>query len=155
MDALTDLREIAPTDPVILPLIDRHLTLMRASSPACSVHAMEPKDLAEADVRFFAVFDAGEPVAMGALKRLSGTGGELKSMHVREDRRGDGLADIVLAALIEAARDQGMTRLSLETGSQDTFKAARAFYQKNGFVVCPPFEGYVEDPASVFMTRVL
>lgn len=155
MDALTDLREIAPTDPVILPLIDRHLTLMRASSPACSVHAMEPKDLAEADVRFFAVFDAGEPVAMGALKRLSGTGGELKSMHVREDRRGDGLADIVLAALIEAARDQDMTRLSLETGSQDAFKAARAFYQKNGFAVCPPFEGYVEDPASVFMTRVL
>ena len=116
---------------------------------------MEAKDLAEADVRFFAVFDADVPVAMGALKRLSGTGGELKSMHVREDRRGTGLADVVLAALLEAARDQGMMRLSLETGSQDAFKAARAFYKKHGFELCSPFEGYVEDPASVFMTRAL
>ena len=151
MDPL--IREISPTDPAILPLIERHLTLMRASSPACSVHAMDAASLDEAGVRFFAVFEGGDPVAMGALKRLSGPHGELKSMHVREDRRGGSLADSVLARLIEAAREAGLTRLSLETGSQNAFAPARAFYIRHGFALCPPFEGYSEDPNSVFMTR--
>lgn len=152
MDALT---EVSPTDPEILPLIERHLTLMYACSPSCSVHAMDAGSLAGAGVRFFAIREGGEPVAMGALKRLSGAHGELKSMHVREDRRGEGLADKVLARLIEAAREAGLERLSLETGSQDAFAPARAFYARHGFEVCGPFEGYAEDPNSVFMTRAI
>jgi len=109
--------------------------------------------MAEAGVRFFAAFDGEDAVAMGALKTLSGTEGELKSMHVRSDRRGSGLADAILSRLLEVAEQSGMTRVNLETGSQDAFKPARAFYARYGFTFCAPFEGYVEDPASVFMTR--
>ena len=155
MDALTDIREIAPTDAALAPLIARHLEIMYASSPACSVHAMDGARLAEAGVRFFAVFDKGEAVAMGALKPLSGNAGELKSMHVRADRRGAGLADVILARLLDAAGEAGMTQVNLETGSQDAFKPARAFYARHGFTFCPPFEGYAPDPASVFMTRAV
>lgn len=154
MDALkSDIREIQPTDPSILPLIDRHLTMMYASSPACSVHAMDADQLSEPGVRFFAVLEDGLAIAMGALKTVSSVHGELKSMHVRDDRRGEGLADAMLAHLIDVARASGMTRVSLETGSQDAFVPARRFYQRHGFVFCGPFEGYVEDPASVFLTR--
>ncbi len=154
MDPLTPaVRQVDPTDPVILPLIDRHLTLMRASSPACSIHAMEAADLADAGAVFLAVFDGDHPVAMGALKQINDTHGELKSMHVLEERRGSGLADVVLAALLNQARADGLTQVSLETGSQDAFTAARAFYSRHGFRLCPPFEGYIEDPNSVFMTR--
>ena len=53
----------------------------------------------------------------------------------------------------EAAR--GIQSVSLETGVQPTFIAARALYYKAGFVDCPPFEGYVEDPNSLFMTKTL
>ena len=155
MDALSELREVAPTDPAVLPLIASHLELMRASSPACSIHAMEAGELSEAGARFFAIFERGEAVAMGALKRLSNDHGELKSMHVRADRRGQGLADLMLARLLDAARDGGLSRVSLETGSQAAFGPARAFYGRNGFSTCRPFEGYVEDPNSVFMTRAL
>ncbi|MDJ0639304.1 MAG: GNAT family N-acetyltransferase [Paracoccaceae bacterium] len=155
MDALTNIREVAPTDPALEPLIARHLEIMYASSPACSVHAMDGERLAEAGVRFFAVFEDGEAVAMGALKPLSGNAGELKSMHVRADRRGAGLADSILTRLLDAARQAGMVRVNLETGSQDAFEPARAFYSRHGFTFCPPFEGYVEDPASVFMTRAV
>lgn len=116
---------------------------------------MDANDLADADVRFFAAFDGDEAVAMGALKRVSSNLGELKSMHVRKDCRGQGLADAILARLLQAADDAGMTRVSLETGSQPTFAPARAFYQRHGFSVCPPFDGYVEDPHSVFMTRAV
>ncbi len=148
-----DVRAVDPADPAIAPLINRHLTLMLASSPACSVHAMDASDMAEADVRFYAAFDQGTPVAMGALKRISETHSELKSMHVMEERRGEGLADTILGRLLQEAGDSGMTRVSLETGSQPVFAPARAFYQRHGFSFCPPFEGYVEDPHSVFMTR--
>ena len=106
-------------------------------------------------MRFFAICEGDAPVAMGALKSLAGSHGELKSMHVREDRRGSGLANRILERLIKAAEEAGMTRLYLETGSQDAFAAARAFYARHGFRFCDPFEGYVEDPNSVFMTRAI
>lgn len=146
---------VRPTDARVLPLISSHLELMRASSPACSVHAMEASDLDDTGVRFFAVFDAGEAVAIGALKTIDASHGELKSMHVRSDRRGRGLADMVLAKLLDEARSAGMTRVSLETGSQEVFGAARAFYGRHGFSTCGPFAGYGPDPNSFFMTREL
>jgi len=46
-------------------------------------------------------------------------------------------------------------RLSLETGAQPSFAAARMLYDKAGFVECGPFEGYGPDPMSTFMTRAL
>lgn len=147
--------EVRPTDPRILPLISGHLELMRASSPSCSVHAMEAADLDEAGVRFFAVFERDAPVAMGALKTISATHGELKSMHVRRDKRGQGLGDVVLARLLDEARTLGFLRVSLETGSQEAFAPARAFYGRNGFTTCRPFEGYHPDPNSFFMTKAL
>lgn len=150
-----EVRKASPTDPAIAFLIDRHLTLMRASSPACSIHAMEAEDLAGAGAAFFAVFDGEDVVGMGALKRISAGHGELKSMHVVEERRGEGLADAILARLLEEANIEGLSRVSLETGSQDAFRAARAFYARHGFEFCAPFEGYVEDPNSVFMTRAV
>ncbi len=152
---MTEVREVAPSDPALLPLIERHLELMYASSPACSVHAMDAGRLAEAGVRFFAILDGREAVAMGALKSLAGSDGEVKSMHVRADHRGGPFADAILTRLLGVARETGMARVSLETGSQEAFAPARAFYARHGFSTCRPFEGYVEDPNSVFMTLAL
>ncbi len=150
-----DLRELDPRAPELADLINRHLTLMLASSPACSVHAMDANRLAEAGVRFFALFEGEQAVAMGALKRIDASHGEIKSMHVTEGARGRGLAGTILSHLLATARDMDLTRVSLETGSQDAFAPARAFYHREGFAVCPPFEGYSEDPNSTFMTRAV
>ena len=156
MDALAgDIRAVGPDDPGVAPLLAGHLRLMRASSPACSVHAMDAEALVGADARVFALYEAGRPVAIGALKRVSGEHGELKSMHVAEKSRGRGLARRMLAHLLEAAREAGFSRVSLETGTQEVFAPARALYAGAGFAECPPFEGYGPDPASVFMTRQL
>ena len=59
----------------------------------------------------------------------------------------------MLDHLVAAARAEGMTRLSLETGAQPSFAAARRLYEGAGFAYCPPFPPYAEDPNSVFMTR--
>ncbi|MDJ0858770.1 MAG: GNAT family N-acetyltransferase [Dinoroseobacter sp.] len=156
MDALIpDIRETAPTDPAVSDLIDRHLTLMRASSPACSVHAMDADSLAEASARFFLARLDGMPVAMGAIKSIDASHGELKSMHVLSETRGRGLGKSMLEHLLGIARDDGFERVSLETGSQAAFAPARSLYLAAGFQECPAFEGYGPDPNSVFLTLEL
>ena len=155
MDPLTPV-EVAPDDPRIGDLVRRHLELMRASSPACSVHAMEADALADAGARMVAVFDeGGVPVAMGAMKLIDTGHAELKSMHVVREARGRGLGRVVLRHLLGLAEAAGAGRVSLETGSQEVFGPARAMYRAEGFEDCGPFEGYAEDPASTFLTRVL
>jgi putative acetyltransferase len=49
----------------------------------------------------------------------------------------------------------GLQRLSLETGAEPIFAPARGLYERAGFTYCGPLEGYVLDPNSVFMTKVL
>ena len=76
-------------------------------------------------------------------------------MHVLTEARGRGLSKSMLAHVEAAARAAGVARLSLETGVQPTFIAARALYERAGYAVCGPFEGYWDDPNSLFMTKSL
>ena len=61
----------------------------------------------------------------------------------------------MLRHIIATARTNGMSRLSLETGSMEYFGPARALYMSHGFVECPPFADSVLDPNSVFMSLEL
>lgn len=58
----------------------------------------------------------------------------------------------MLRHIIAAARESGLSRLSLETGSWAYFHPAQALYRRHGFVECPPFADYAPDPNSVFMS---
>ena len=136
-------------------LFERHTADMHADTPPESIHMMDASELAIPEVRFFVMRDVGMPVGMGAFKRIDDTHAEIKSMHVLAEMRGRGLSRRMLDHLIDEARVTGYRRLSLETGVQPTFIAARALYAKAGFVECPPFEGYWDDPNSVFMTKAL
>lgn len=133
----------------------RHTEAMHADTPPESIHMMPADALAAPGISFFVMREDGVPVGMGAIKRIGPDHGEIKSMHVLAELRGRGLARVMLDHLIAAARAEGIARLSLETGAQPSFGAARALYERAGFSYCPPFEGYAEDPNSVFMTRRL
>lgn len=152
--ALT-IAEESPLAPDLALLFERHTADMHADTPPESIHMMDAGELAIPAVRFFVMRDDGGPVGMGAFKRIDDSHAEIKSMHVLAEARGRGLSRQMLDHLIAAARAAGFTRLSLETGVQPTFVAARALYAKAGFVECPPFEGYWDDPNSVFMTKSL
>ena len=78
--------------------------------------------------------------------------GEVKSMHTAPSARRKGIGTAMLQHIIAFARSRGISRLSLETGSWDYFQPAIALYRKHGFVECQPFDDYVQDPNSVFMT---
>ena len=81
--------------------------------------------------------------------------GEVKSMHVLAEARGRGLSRMLLRHLVAHARQSDLRRLSLETGVQPGFVAARGLYAGAGFSECPPFGAYRVDPNSVFMTMSL
>jgi putative acetyltransferase len=144
-----------PLTPDLALLFERHTADMHADTPPESIHMMDKAALAAPGIRFFVLREDGAPLAMGAFKRIDATHAEIKSMHVLTEARGRGLSKAMLDHLIAEAAQDGFLRLSLETGVQPTFVAARALYARAGFVDCPPFEGYVEDPNSVFMTKVL
>lgn len=136
-------------------LFQRHTADMHADTPPESIHMMDAGELAITAVRFFVMREDGVPVGMGAFKAIDDRHAEIKSMHVLTEARGRGLSRKMLDHLIAQAQAEGFTRLSLETGVQPTFVAARALYAKAGFVDCPPFEGYWDDPNSVFLTKTL
>lgn len=144
-----------PLTPDLELLFQRHTADMHADTPPESIHMMDRSALAAPGIRFFVLRDGGVALAMGAFKRIDTTQAEIKSMHVLAEARGRGLSKALLTLLMAEARADGFTRLSLETGAQPAFAAARALYARAGFRDCPPFEGYVDDPNSVFMTKVL
>jgi putative acetyltransferase len=144
-----------PLTPDLELLFQRHTADMHADTPPESIHMMDKGALAAPGIRFFVLRDGGEALAMGAFKRIDASHAEIKSMHVLHEARGRGLSKAMLEHLIAEAQADGLTRLSLETGVQPTFIAARALYARAGFLDCPPFEGYELDPNSVFMTKAL
>ena len=95
---------------------------MRSQSPPESVFALDTDGLLDAAVTFYTCRREGQLLGMGALRELSPSHGELKSMHTAESERGTGIGRMMLAYLMAVARDRGYRRLSLETGSMAGFE---------------------------------
>ena len=139
----------------VAELLNRHLEMMRGQSPSESCHVMSADDLFAAGARIFALRDDAMTLGIAALKLLDDSHGELKSMHTRSEARGRGVGAALVQRILTEARDLGLSRISLETGSEAPFAPARRLYERQGFSYCPPFADYSEDPLSVFMTRTL
>lgn len=142
-------------DPRVIALLDHHVTAARAQTAPGSAHALDLAGLRAPDIAFWTGWDGETLVATGALKTLSADHGEVKSMHTQQAARRRGFGGQMLRHIIAEARARGMVRLSLETGSWDYFKPAHALYRAHGFLPCRPFEGYAEDPNSLFLTLAL
>ena len=136
-------------------LLAHHFTSARAETAPGSAHALDLSGLKSPEVRFWSAWDGECVIGVGALKRLSESHGEIKSMHTDQAYRRKGVGSAILRHIIASARQRGFSQLSLETGSWPYFAAARELYSRHGFVECPPFGSYVADPNSVFMTLKL
>ena len=142
-------------DSRVQALLSFHFNSLRAESPPGSCHVLDLTGLRSPDVRFWSAWEEGNVIAIGALKRLSDSHGEVKSMHTAQSHRGQGVGSAMLRHIVTSAREMKLSRLSLETGSWSYFNAAREMYKRHGFIECPPFGSYVLDPNSVFMTLEL
>lgn len=134
-------------------LIARHLRGMHAHSPPESVHAFDIDKLRQPGVTFWSAWIGSEIAGMGALKRIDAVNGEIKSMRVADSYLGRGVGRALLGHIMAEAKAMGLSSLWLETGSTPAFDPAIGLYESEGFIRCGPFDGYVEDPFSMFMTR--
>ena len=134
----------------VVALLAEHLADMHATSPPESVHTLDPDALVARGVAFWTVRDGGPLLGCGALAPLDAVSGEVKSMRTTVSARGRGIATLLLAAVLEDARDRGYRSVLLETGTDPFFTPARRLYERHGFRPCAPFGPYREDPHSAY-----
>lgn len=138
--------------PEVLALLQEHLGSMEHTAPAESRHALDLVGLRDPAITFWSVWDGPALAGFGALKHMTESHAEIKSMRTASSHLRRGVASKMLRHLIQEAATRGYSRLSLETGSMEFFEAARRLYASFGFTSCPPFGNYRPDPNSVFMT---
>lgn len=153
--------QIASDDPRrddVRGLLEGHLVFAREHSPPEDVHALDVDLLVARGLTFVSARDGDELLGVGAVQRLDDgpdSIAEIKSMHTAAAARGLGVGAAVLAHLLGVAREWGVGRVSLETGSMEAFAPARRMYAAAGFVECEPFGDYGPSSFSTFMTREL
>lgn len=136
-------------------LIAEHLAGMHGTSPPGSVHALAIEDLRAPGITFWTAWQNETLCGCGALKELSATSGEVKSMRTRPTFLRQGVGQAVLSTLVAEAKSRGYNRLYLETGTGAAFEPAHAIYERNGFVRCGAFGDYVATEFNVFMVKKL
>ena len=136
-------------------IVREHMASMLENTPIDSVHALPLDKLRQAHITFWTAWVGAELCGCGALQTLDQHHGEVKSMRTREKFLRQGVGQAVLSLIVKEACSRGLKRLSLETGSAESFAAARSMYLRNGFEICNPFANYKLDPHSVFMTKLL
>lgn len=134
-------------------LLAQHFAEMRAGSPPSACHVLPVDGLKVQEIRFFTLREDKVLLGCGALKRLGTGHGEVKSMRTANAALGRGVGKALLDHIVAEARREGMTRLSLETGSTEQFAAANRLYEREGFARCGPFGGYRDTPFTRFFTK--
>jgi putative acetyltransferase len=143
------------SSPQVQALIAEHLAGMHGNSPAGHVHALAIDGLKAPDVTFWSAWIDGQLCGCGAMKNLSATTGEVKSMRTRGSYLRRGVGQAILDEIVRTARHRGYSHLYLETGTGDAFAAAHALYLRNGFVWNGPFGDYTATDFNVFMVKAL
>ena len=132
-------------------LLADHLAGMHKNSPPDSVHALDLSGLQHPDVAVWTAWNAARLLGVGALKQLSPSTGEIKSMRTDSRHLRQGVGAALLDHIISEARRRGYRRLSLETGSGPGFEAALSLYRKRGFETGDAFGDYQSSAFNQFL----
>lgn len=126
--------------------------LLKLTPPEFVFH-LTVEQMAEADVTVWIARDNGRAIGCGALKRHDSRIAEVKRMFTHEDYRGQGIGRRILGEILNAAADEDIEEVVLETGDQHP--AAWAIYEKAGFNRCGPVLDYPDSEYSVFYHKQL
>jgi len=114
-------------------------------------HGLALDAIFQPHIRFYVAWLNGSAVGCGGVALFSDFA-EIKRMYVRDEVRGQGVADAIFARLSTTALDAGLTTLRLETGTRQI--AAIRFYRRRRFQPCPIFEPYASMPPQAIATSV-
>ena len=138
--------------PQVLSLLEEHLRNMYELSPPEKVFAFDVSKLMAPDVTFWTIWEGESLLGCAALKELSKSQGELKSMRTPRTLRRRGAGRALLSHILDVAIVRRYEELFLETGCHPDFGAAHSLYRSAGFQRCGPFGPYHENANSVFMS---
>lgn len=93
------------------------------------------------------------PVACGGYKQYEPGVAEIKRVFTKQEHRNRGYGKTIMQALEQRAKQQGYTKLILETG--EILRSAMALYLGLGFRVMDNYGPYVDLPESVCMEKNL
>lgn len=160
---MTDTHELAPLEISVEPLTgDAAAALLAALNAELAAHypepgathfGLSPDEVGPGNGAFVVTRYLDRPVGCGALRRLQSAElirelgprvGELKRMYVAPEMRGRGIGRALLARLESEARNLGLTRIVLETGTRQS--EAIALYQRAGFESISAYGEYVASP---------
>src|SRR5947209_1288682 len=91
-------------DARVAAMLEYHTTTARAQTAPGSAHALDLSSFRAPDVALWTGWDGETLVAVGALKTISPSHGEVKSMHTFQVARGQGFAGCMLRHIIGEAR---------------------------------------------------
>lgn len=92
-------------------------------------------------------YEKDVPVGCGAIKEYEAGVMEIKRMFVIPDKRGEGVASIVLRELEKWTQELGYKKCILETGYKQP--EAIRLYTKNNYKIIPNYGQYAEIASSV------
>ncbi len=119
-----------PDSPAASALIAELDDLLNGLYPSESRHGYSVDKLLRQGVAFFVVWVDGNPAGCGGVQIFGTEYGELKRMYVRPEFRGQGLGKKLVEHLSKYVRQQGISKLRLETGIHQA--EAIGLYEKSG-----------------------
>lgn len=133
-------------DMQVQDLLRIHLNGMHENTPLENSFALDLSALQKPNISFYTAWDQGELLAFGAIQELSATHAELKSMRTHPKHLRKGAATEILKYLLFIAQQREYQKLSLETGTHESFTPALTLYKQFGFRKGDAFSDY-EDSA--------
>lgn len=150
------IEEEDPTRDDVRRLVQVHREWSLQQTPREFSFSVEPQAVTEAGITLLgARTPDGELLGIVGLKMLEDGHGEVKTMHTAAAARGHGVGRQLLTAVLDEARQRGCARVSLETGTGEAFRPARALYESAGFRPGEPFGDYANTDYNLCMSLQL
>ena len=131
-------------------LLIKHFNELKSVSPEGSTHVLDIDGLKNKSIKFWSLWEDTELVGCGALKFLSKTHGEFKSIRVADNFKKKGYGKRIIVDLLSKSKVLGIQEISVETGAGEFFLPARKLFKSCGFEECEPFAHYSLDPNSCY-----
>ena len=136
-------------------ILQAHWEFCTSSTPIEHIYALDASKLFSPNITVYGARVDGKLLGVGALRKLEEGHAELKSMHTVAESRGLGVGRAIVAHIERFAKNEGISRISLETGATEPFKPARELYSSLGYQECEAFGEYVLTKDNTCMSKLI
>ncbi len=147
------IRTVEPTEPAIRVLIEALDEYRKSLYPLEFTLLVPPEKLKSPQIVFLAAYEDHQLLGCGGIDFTNPDYAEIKKMYVEPAARHQGVADSLLNALEQLARQHQSHLICLETGKFQ--EPAMKLYQKHGYKPSKAFGSYQENPYSRYYAKRL